>query len=85
MAIRHVSATVRPIDRHKIWLGDAYSPELERQLKFRTAILKNWKTALSPQRFKQSTRKLARWCILALQTGPAVKFQTFKNPGTPPS
>ena len=47
------------------------------------AILKDRKTAISPQRFDRSARSLVRWRILTLPTVSAyciVKFPTSKNP-----
>ena len=74
-------------DWHKIWHGDTYCPsEPDWSLKFRTFInprwrtadiLKNWKMAISPEQFDQSAQKVARWCILALWTGLAIKLFTI--------
>ena len=57
-------------DFHEIWYGDAYSvAEWDRKLKFPTfenprwrtaAILKNRKSAISPERFDRSLRNLVR-------------------------
>jgi len=40
--------------------------------------LYNRKIAISHQRFEQSPRHLARWCILTLLTLSSVKFQVLK-------
>ena len=41
------------------------------------AILKNRKSAISPERFDRSSRNLARWRIMGLQMGLEVKISNF--------
>jgi len=41
------------------------------------AILKNRKSAISPERFDQSSRNLVRWRILGLRMGPEVEIFNF--------
>jgi len=53
-----------------------------------TAILKNRKTAVSPQRFDQSAQNWARWRTLTLWRVHAVKISNFlkiQDGGRPPS
>jgi len=39
--------------------------------------LKNWKTAMTPQRFDRSALNFAWWCILDFRTGPSVEISHF--------
>ena len=41
------------------------------------AMLKNRKSAISPEWFYRSSRNLARWRILGLRTGPVIKICNF--------
>ena len=41
-----------------------------------TTILKNRKTAITPEQFDQSAQNLARWRKLALRTGAVVKLKS---------
>ena len=77
-------------DPRGIWFGDAYwASEWDRKLKFpafensrwRTAaILKNRKSAISPERFNVSSQNLAHDAQCASEPDRKLKFSTFANP-----
>jgi len=72
-------------DQQMLFVG---GPNTRKKSRWRTAaILKNRKSAISPQKFDRSAQHLASWSISALWTGLCVKNFNFYNPRwrTPPS